>query len=129
MSQRSIAKLLGISRNTVKKYYEGTQVPWERQGVSGRNRYVITDEVIKFIANCLAQDVTENIEKQSHTAKRIYDRLIEEKGFTGGESTIREAVAKLKEKQHKVFVPLAFDPGEAIQINLGRQRYTLPVKK
>lgn len=37
-SQREIAKILGISRNTVKKYYTGSQVPWERQGISGRQR-------------------------------------------------------------------------------------------
>ena len=35
-SQREIARILGISRNTVKKYFEVTQVRWERQGVSGR---------------------------------------------------------------------------------------------
>ena len=122
MSQRGIAKVLGISRNTVKKYYEGSQVPWERQGVSGRKRYVVTDEVIDFIKECLAQDETENIKKQKHTAKRIYDRLVDEMGFTGGESTIREIVAQLKEKQSKVFVPLAFDPGEAVQIDWGEAK-------
>jgi transcriptional regulator with XRE-family HTH domain len=31
MSQRAIAKELGISRNTVKKYCGGEHVPWERQ--------------------------------------------------------------------------------------------------
>ena len=30
-SQRRAATLLGISRNTVKKYWEGNAVPWERQ--------------------------------------------------------------------------------------------------
>ena len=29
-SQRAAAKRLGISRNTVKKYWEGTTVPWDR---------------------------------------------------------------------------------------------------
>ncbi|SHI22470.1 helix-turn-helix domain-containing protein, partial [Desulfosporosinus lacus] len=53
-SQRDIAKLLGISRNTVKKYCEGSLVPWERQGISGRQRYVVTDEVMEFIKTCLA---------------------------------------------------------------------------
>jgi|GEM_PF-5135749 len=88
--------MLGISRNTVKKYCEGSQVPWERQGISGRQRYVITDEVLEFIKSCLAGDEAENIKKQKHTAKRIYDRLIEELDFTGGETTIREIVAEPK---------------------------------
>ena len=33
-SQRSIAKTLGISRNTVKKYCAGDTVPWERKAYS-----------------------------------------------------------------------------------------------
>lgn len=118
-SQRQIAGILGVSRNTVKKYYDGSQVPWERQGVSGRQRYVITEEIIRFIHDCLAGDEAENIRKQMHTAKRIYDRLVDEKTFSGGESTIREIVAVLKEKHGKVFLPLSFDPGEAIQIDWG----------
>ena len=35
-SQRNVAKILGISRNTVKKYWEGRTVPWERKPGSGR---------------------------------------------------------------------------------------------
>lgn len=119
-SQRAIARILGVSRNTVKKYYEGAQVPWERQGVSGRQRYVITEEVLKFIKDCLSEDEEENIKKQVHTAKRVYERLVAEKDFNGGESTIREVVALLKEKQRKVFVPLSYDPGEVIQIDWGQ---------
>jgi transcriptional regulator with XRE-family HTH domain len=30
LSQRAIAKRLGISRNTVKRYFLGQNVPWER---------------------------------------------------------------------------------------------------
>ncbi len=116
-SQRAIARALGISRNTVKKYCQGSLVPWERQGQSGRKRYVITEDVLEFIKSCLAEDEKENIKKQVHTAKRIYDRLVAEKKFTGGESTVREVVAKLRVKQNKVFVPLSFEPGEAFQID------------
>jgi transposase len=119
MSQRAIAKMLGVSRNTVKRYYSGEQVPWERQGVSGRQKYVVTAEVLTFINDCLAEDEKENIKKQSHTAKRIYDRLVDEKNFTGGESTIRDIVAELKDKSSKVFIPLSFEPGEAYQIDWG----------
>jgi transposase len=129
MGQRAIAKALGISRNTVKKYYDGSQVPWERQGVSGRKPYVMTEEVILFIKECLAQDETENIKKQKHTAKRIYDRLVDEKGFTGGESTIREVVAQLRENRPDAFIPLAYDPGEAIQIDWGEAKIYLAGKK
>ncbi|WP_434511957.1 IS21 family transposase [Desulfitobacterium sp. AusDCA] len=128
-SQRAIAHILHISRNTVQKYYEGSQVPWERHGVSGRQRYVVTDEVLEFIKSCLANDEAENIKKQKHTAKRIYDRLVDEKNFKGGETTVREIVAKLKDKQAKVFIPLSYDPGEAIQIDWGEATVYLKGKK
>ena len=34
MSQRQIAAALHISRNTVKKYWDGENVPWERKSYS-----------------------------------------------------------------------------------------------
>jgi len=128
-SQRAISRILGVSRNTVKKYCDGSHVPWERQGQSGRRQYVITDEIMEFIKSCLATDEAENIKKQKHTAKRIYDRLVDEKGFNGGESTIREIVANLTEKQKKVFIPLSYEPGEAIQIDWGEATVYLVGKK
>lgn len=128
-SQRAIAKLLGISRTTVKKYCDGAQVPWERSGTSGRNPYVVTDDVIHFIRSCFEEDEQENINKQKHTARRIYDRLVDECGFTGGESTIRQVVASLREKRAKVFVPLSYEPGEAVQIDWGEATIYLRGKK
>jgi transposase len=129
LSQRKIATLLGVSRNTVKRYFDGANVPWERQGTSGRSRYVATDKVLEFVKSCLAEDETENIKKQKHTAKRIYDRLVAEKDFSGGESTIRKIVAELKAKQSKVFIPLSYDPAEAIQVDWGEGTCTLEAKR
>ncbi len=117
-SQRHIAKSLGISRNTVKKYCEGNAVPWERK-TPERESSVLTDDVVKFIQSCLDEDASEHLKKQNHTAKRIYDRLVAERGFTGGETTIRAKVHELKEAMPKVFVPLAFDPGDAMQVDWG----------
>ena len=52
-SQRNVAKILGVSRNTVKKYWEGEAVPWERKPGSGRKNDIITDEVKSFIIKCI----------------------------------------------------------------------------
>ena len=117
-SQRSIAKSLGISRNTVKKYCEGANVPWERK-TPERESSVLTNEVLEFINSCLAEDEAEGLKKQRHTAHRIYDRLVNEKGFTGGESTVRRAVHDAKAKIPKAFIPLQFEPGDAMQIDWG----------
>ncbi len=118
MSQRAIAKALGISRNTVKKYCDGSSVPWERKEYS-RSSTVVTDDVLDFILKCLDEDKAEGISKQSHTARRIFHRLVLEKNFVGAESTIRMAVKEIKATLPKSFIPLEFDPGEAMQIDWG----------
>ena len=117
-SQRHIAKTLGISRNTVKKYCEGNSVPWDRK-TPERESTVLTNETIDFIRQCLEEDKTEGLAKQKHTAKRIYDRLVQERGFTGGESTVRAKVHELKDTHPDAFIPLQFDPGEAMQVDWG----------
>ena len=117
-SQRGIARALGISRNTVKKYCEGSNVPWKRKSYV-RKATILTPEVKAFIEECLKADEEEGRPKQEHTARRIYTRLVEEKGYQGGESTIRRAVHEIKGKTREAFVPLAFEPGEAMQIDWG----------
>ena len=79
---------------------------------------VITSEVKAFIQKCFAEDDAAP-RKQKHTAKRIYDRLVKEKGFTGGESTVRHYIKKIKGRPSEAFVPLEFDPGEAMQVDWG----------
>lgn len=117
-SQRHIAKTLGISRNTVAKYCEGEEVPWNRK-TPARTSTVLTDDTVAFIQACLDADAEEGIKKQCHTAKRIHDRLVEEKAFRGGESTIRAKVRELKASAPVAFLPLQFDPGEALQVDWG----------
>ena len=111
MSQRQIAAALHISRNTVKKYWDGDSVPWERKDYS-REASVLTDDVVAFVRQCLDEDA-HSPRKQHHTAKRIYERLVAECGFTGGETTVRRLVKELREKPQEAFVPLAFPAGDA----------------
>src|SRR5690554_3682385 len=79
-SQRHIAKRLGISRQTVKKYCEGSAHPDTRK-IYEREPDVITEDVKECILDCFREDKEEHLKKQKHTAKRIYDRLVEEKSF------------------------------------------------
>ena len=69
-SQRAAAKILGISRNTVAKYWEGEAVPWDRKSYE-RDTVVLTPEVILFVRECLDEDESEDVQKQKHTARRI----------------------------------------------------------
>ena len=127
MSQRQIAATLHISRNTVKKYWDGDSVPWERKDYS-RDASVLTEDVVAFVRRCLDEDSHCKSRKQHHTAKRIYDRLVAERGFIGGETTIRRLVKELREKGQEAFVPLAFPAGDALQIDWGEATvYLVPV--
>lgn len=119
-SIRSIAKRLGISRQTVKKYCEGTTMPGVRKDYL-RAPSVITPEIEKFIRTCLESDKKEGLKKQTHTAKRIYDRLASELAFTGSYSAVRRVVHDMKAQYipAQADMPLEYDPGDAIQIDWG----------
>ena len=123
-SERKISKELHISRKTVHKYIKGSILPGERK-TAERTPVVMTDEVRDFISDCLNEDELEKTTKQNHTARRIYDRLVLEKGFTGGESTVRSFVRECKAKAKEAFVPLTFPMGDAVQVDWGEINPTL----
>ncbi len=50
--KKAIARELCIFKNTVKKYCEGSHVPWDRKKYK-RDASVMTEEVIDFIKGCL----------------------------------------------------------------------------
>ena len=75
-------------------------MPWEHQ-TPRRTAPVITTEVLAFIQSCLTEDETAP-RKQRHTAHRIFERLQEELGFLGGESTVRYRVAQLRKNLTEV---------------------------
>ena len=114
-SQRAAARILGISRNTVKKYWMGDAVPWDRKAYQ-RKASVVTPEVKRFIEHCLDTDAEAGVKKQQNTARRIYTRLVEELGYTGSESAIRAEVheAKAERKENEIFAPLRFALGQAL---------------
>ena len=74
------------------------------------------DPYVARIREVLEQD--EHIhKKQRHTAKRIWERLQEE-GFAGGYTMVKEAVREIRRIGKEVFLPLQHPPGEA-QVDLG----------
>jgi len=129
LSQREIARRLGISRNTVKRYCLGENIPWERKVPVNVSNPVIKPEVIAFVQQCLDEDHAAKVFKQRHSAKRIYDRLKAEANFKGGESTIRRLVREMKATPSQVYVPLYFAPGEAAQVDWGTAKVIMQGQK
>ena len=92
-SIQAIADTLGISWRTAKKYAdcEDFNLPPRR-----KRRKPVMDPYETIIDAWLLED--RNMpKKQRHTAKRIYDRLMKEYGFVGGERTVRRYVSQRKQ--------------------------------
>ena len=63
--------------------------------------------------------------KQRHTAKRAYDRLVEEKGYTGSYRTVATYVSQRKRElggDSQSALPLVHPPAEA-QVDFGEADY------
>lgn len=105
-SIRKIAKNLGISRQSVRKALASSEIP--RYKLTVPRPCPVMDPYKDLIMSWLEAD-KKAPPKQRHTAKRIHDRLVEEYGFTGGESTVRHFVRKLKDSKTEVYIPLTAD--------------------
>jgi hypothetical protein len=51
--------------------------------------------------------------KQQHTSKRIFERLRDKHGFTGGITIVKDYVAGWRQRAREMFVPLMHPPGHA----------------
>ena len=51
--------------------------------------------------------------KQRHTAKRVFERLRDEHGFTGGYTIVKDYMRQRERRGREMFVPLAHPPGHA----------------
>lgn len=120
MSGRAIAEELGHSRKFVSKALRHPIPPGYRLAKT-RPRPTL-DPVRPLIDAWLEEDLARP-RKQRHTARRIYERLVDEHGFRGNPSTIRRYVAEWKQARHaagkEVFAPLEFRPGEEAQVDWG----------
>jgi len=70
------------------------------------------------VIDAILEDDKQKPAKQRHTARRIFDRLQAEHGFTGGYTTIKNYVRGAHVRGREMFVPLLHPPGEA-QVDFG----------
>ena len=70
------------------------------------------------IINQILEEDKSRIKKQRHTARRIYERLRDEHGFTGGITIVTDYVRERRRRTREVFVPLSHAPGHA-QVDFG----------
>ena len=114
-SQRAVAREFGISRESVRKTLRFSVPPgYQRQQPIKRPKL---GPWLGLIDAILAEDKARPA-KQRHTVKRIFERLREEHGFSGGYSTVKNYVRGEQLRSREMFVPLVHPPGEA-QVDFG----------
>jgi len=102
-----LSRQTGHSRNTIKKALRGEPCGYrERQSqgapVLGSYQAIIDEWLLKD---------KEQPRKQRHTSRRIYNRLVAEHNFHGGESTVRRYVRQSRidlglALNNQVFIPV-----------------------
>jgi transposase len=126
-SIRRIARCTGWSRQTVRKALAAPAEP-PRYGLRSPRPSPVMGPYLDLVRRWLAED-EDAPPKQRHTARRIYDRLVEEHGFAGHETTVRQAVAKLRPRRSPPYVPLEAPPGQIAQVDFGRALVTIAGKR
>ena len=116
-SIRKISRHLQLARQTVRKALATSEPPHYRQ--HERRPCPTMDLYRDLITGWLEAD-TRAPSKQRHSAKRIFDRLVEENQFGGGETTVRRYVARLRARPPEVFVPLTAAWGQQAQTDWGQ---------
>ena len=110
MSIRQAAREFGLSRKTIRKMMQFSLPPgYERKKPVARPKL---GPWLGIIDQVLVDDQTQP-KKQRHTAKRIWDRLKAEHGFSGGYTVVKDYVRQARLRHKEVFVPLAHPPGDA----------------
>lgn len=110
ISRREAARRFGLARKTVRKMLEFAVPPgYHRQKPVARPKLA---PYVGLIEEILRAD-THQPRKQRHTAKRIFERLRDEHGFSGGYTIIKDYVREQRLSQQEMFVPLAHAPGAA----------------
>ena len=118
---REIARRLGVSRDSVLKYTRledfspGLPSPVPRPGARVLGGF--EDVIVGWLT-----DDTRRPSKQRHTAKRVFDRLVDEHGYAGSYSPVQRFVKRFKLEHRSAgegFLELVWPAGTA-QVDFGQ---------
>lgn len=110
MSQREAARHFNLSRDSVAKMMAFSAPPGYRRTAPIKRPKL--DGFTGIIDGWLDGD-REVHRKQRHTAKRVFERLRDEHGFTGGYTIVKDYIRRRERRGREMFVPLAHPPGDA----------------
>ena len=110
MSQREAARQFNISRDSVRKMLAFSVPPGYRRKAAVKRPKL---DAFTGIIDAWLEEDREVHRKQHHTAKRVFERLRDEHGFTGGYTIVKDYVREHERRGREMFVPLAHPPGHA----------------
>jgi len=113
ISVRRVARELGVSRNTVRRYVEGA-TPCVRATVARPSP--VKQRVWPRLEQLLEEARRWTGGKQRLTAARLHQMLVEESHAVSGR-VVREMVAEWKRRREEVFVPLVYKPGDLGEVD------------
>lgn len=119
MSQRQAARGFGIDPKTVAKMLRFSVPPGYQ-----RSRPVVRpklDPLVPVIERILAEDRNRS-RKQRHTARRVFERLRAEHGFTGGETIVKDYVRERRRRGRRCSCPWCTRPGTGRPTSARRSR-------
>lgn len=114
---RHIARQRQVHRRTVRQALAAALPP--RRKVAAREPWVLTAALRQIITSWLVADQTAP-PKQRHTGTRMYQRLVQEQGYTGAAVTVRMYVSQQRRALRlpaEAFVPQSYGPGEEAQVD------------
>lgn len=114
ISERKVARELGVSRNTVRRYVDGDASVRTRRRVE--RGHPVSDRVRPRVEELLNDAPRWTGGKQRLTASRLHELLTGE-GFVVSARVVRQLVAEWKRKRQEVFVPLTYKPGELAEVD------------
>jgi transposase len=105
-----VAREFGVARETVRKMLRYSAPPGYR-----REQAVKRPKLGPWLGaiDAILEDDKNRPSKQRHTAKRIFDRLREEYGYTGGYTIVKDYVRLQRVRKREMFVPLMHTAGHA----------------
>jgi transposase len=119
MSIRSLARRHGVHRRTVRQALADATPPVRKLP---ERSAPATGPYVDLVRRWLIEDLTAP-RKQRHTARRIWQRLVEEEDARVGESTVRNLVARLRTEiganRCQVMVPQTHPPAAEAEVDFG----------
>lgn len=118
MSRREACRKYNLNFRTIQKVLKCSEPPDRPQEVDRAKPKI--GPFVSLIHEMLESDKTAHA-KQRHTGKRIFERLRDEHGYTGGITVVRDEIRRYKRAAAEVFMPLSHPPGAA-QFDFGEAR-------